>query len=224
MKIGILAVCILFFCSALYAEGSAGFEFTRDYIKSLSCVKEGISRIETTDFSKYDDEAAMAMALVKSLRLANADMAAAKALVLKYKDSPNETISSAAKHIIFVYDMQVEINNKGMAMFEKVYGPQGTRDPATSDLDVMTSEIASLGEDRISSLGMLLNCSAMIMYMLAEHASDSPDKAGNLAITRPERNELLKEINAAFGSSTKGGMRYIDACGAAFKRFLLKYE
>ena len=216
-----LALAGLLISQVCFAE-TMEFQFAKDYIKGFQCRKVILEKGKATsyDVKDYADDSEMVTTFMKNFRLANNEFERAKIYLKKYTNSNNKDIAFIAKTTIGYYDMLIDIYNRAIKMYEYMYSPQGYEDWQKYGEGKMMGEQSKLFADQEGLEKELMDVSIAATHLLV---SDKPDNKGlmsYLAITKQEREELIKDLEIVFGPSIKdglkAGMSYLDASGAAY--------
>jgi len=210
------------------SQNSHEFEFARDYLESLQCLKIIAARDKEANLKidQYESEVEMIVGCMKNLRLANTDLQMAKSYIEKYKNSENEIIREATSTILAVYNQKIEINNEGLKFYEQLYSPEMMNKPELLDQGKIMSEASKLAADKENTDRLLLYTSVMVTHTLVSQIPDKDGLMSYLAITSKEREGLIKQIDGVFGKEVEEGMKagqtYLDACGGTIREVLTR--
>lgn len=225
----LIIFCFVLGATACFGEkNSHEFEFTRDYIESLSLLKTSLDRHKKTDPNNvnYQSETEMILTFMKNFRLDNDDLGAAKGLIDKYVDSEDKVIEQTVLSILTVYDKLIKMNVKSLKLYEKLYSPEAVNNPEKFNQGVFMSYASKLIADRRETEKRLLEANFLATITLI---SDVPDEEGLLSyltINSEEREELIEMVNEIFSGeitaeSKNPELNYIDSCGAAIRVVLV---
>lgn len=204
-------------------EGIHKFQFVSDYIRSLRRLK--MIEEETSAFnSQYKNKIQYGNATITFLRRANRELLAARDMMSKYKKSENQIIRNATESISLIYDNLSNIQLETLKMFEELDNPEMMDSPEKFDMEGFMVKLSELQNKHDKFLKAFNDTSIMATYVLVSWEPDEKGQLSYLAISKRQRESLIKQIDEAFGdeirSVTTEGQDPLNLCGVILRKFL----
>lgn len=198
------------------------YRFAKDFIKGLQCrmiivEKYGLAPTAAkSDASDVSDT----MTNIKNLHLTNNELNQAKYYMEQYAGSKNEIMARTSRVMVLLYELMIKNNNERIKIQEYLDSPQAFNDIQEQGQGKMASEVGKILADGEKLEKDALQAAIMVTNILVSYQPDENGKRSYLAITKKEQDDLMEDLESAFGPSIKDGMKagmsYLEASGAAF--------
>lgn len=213
---------LCFLLLGLPALATEEYEFAKDFIEGLFIHKNLEEKAKLSETAQYKSEFEAGVDTMKLVYLANTEMARAVNLFQKYTSSKNETVKETAEVTVAFYKRFIEINTQMIHYMEERY--DSVNNPSGRHLGKEMSGLASLTVEKEEVSKALMYCAIMLTHALTKMTGKSDELITHMLITSDERNNLIESIDRIFGNSVKDGLKvgqsYLDATGAALRKFL----
>ncbi len=221
----ILCIAVVIFCASpcMGDEGRYKFQFVSDYIRSLKHLK--MIEEETSVFYKQHlNYIQYTNVILTYLRSADSKLITAREIMSKYGESEDQIIKSAAESILLVYDNLVNIQHETIKMFEELERPEIINNPEEFDMENFMNRTRELRLKHDEFLKAFDDISLMVTYVLVSWEPDTNGRLNYLAVSRSQREALIRELDDAFGnekgSGMKAGKTYLYSGGAILRKVL----
>jgi len=219
---GLAALCVFSWYVSSLKTGPE-FHFVKEFAGSLRYQKSAFKKHAQIPPPKFDNKRANLTIepFLENMRSANADLKKAKEIIARFRGTRNVTVKKAAASVLSLYDKQVQLSDRSLALYKKIYDAGEMEKLGAFAQGKLASEARKLPEERQELDRLLIDAAILVTHMLY---SDTPDKEGKLnrlSLTAHERRSLIKLIDADFS----GKETIADACAGQIRQVLTgKYK
>ena len=194
-------------CTPPKVEKDSPYSYMVSLADALVRAKEGLGRVD--DASASDNP----YALLIHLKLQKSDYECAEAHVAPYAASSDTVIRSSAKAVTRIFQRLSNLDDAMVTECKALLDSTGEVTPAT-----MAERQAEVQSSLEQTWGLLVHAVALSTYTVVA-ADPTTGRMSRLALTRSQRDEILRVLRSGFGDTVMGGMRedqhYLVAAAAA---------
>lgn len=202
------------------------YEFAKNYLNSLSQLKDNAKRRESATAVSYDgfQDPRVVQKAIENLILDNTSLRVARNYILKYRVADNGLILKTTDLFVASCDEQIAQNIQERNLLEKYQGLL-LGDKGEKDFHIrFVKEMEQIAFNRKESYKKMLESAVLLGKVFI---SAQTDKQGNfvyLGITRQEREKLLLKLDSFYEKEYQGELRegqtFFQASVAAIREVL----
>jgi hypothetical protein len=187
-------------CMPPPVQAASPYHYLNAFAEALGCAKHAVDRVDSAGVGQSDNDAALALFL--ALKRGKSDYECAAALMSPYRASTSKAIAESAEGATAAFASLAKLQAESIERLKTMLnsGPDG-ENPG-SELEGQAEAM----ESRDKALNLLLMSAIGATFTVIEEDRQT-GRMSRLALTRAQRDELLRELRSAFGDEIIGGLK-----------------